>query len=198
MDYRLLVEKSTSELVFFRFQAPAPGIWKILVEPLSSIDGNFHMWLPLTEFLSGEVYFLESDPYYTLTAPANTNSPVIVSWYNGNTGAVSQASGRGYTRTRDINPDITAPGADVRGALPGGRFSTRSGSCVSAAVTAGAVALMLEWLIYDQNVPGIDSYQIKSLLILGAVRPGIMEYPNREWGYGQLNLYNTFETMRQL
>lgn len=198
VDYRLLVEKSTSELVFFRFQTPAPGIWKIIVEPLASIDGNFHMWLPLTEFLSGEVYFLEADPYYTLTSPANTDSPVIVSWYNGNTGALSQESGRGYTRTQRINPDITAPGVDVRGALPEGRFSTRSGSCVSAAVTAGAVALMLEWLIYDREVPGIDSYQIKSLLILGAVRPGTMEYPNREWGYGQLNLYNTFEMMRQL
>ncbi|HJB82136.1 MAG TPA: S8 family peptidase [Candidatus Mediterraneibacter intestinavium] len=198
VDYRLLVEKSTSELVFFRFQAPAPGIWKIIVEPLASIDGNFHMWLPLTEFLSGEVYFLEADPYYTLTSPANTDSPVIVSWYNGSTGALSQESGRGYTRSQRINPDITAPGVDVRGALPGGRFAARSGSCVSAAVTAGAVALMLEWLIYDQDVPGIDSYQIKSLLILGAVRPDIMEYPNREWGYGQLNLYNTFETMRQL
>ena len=198
IDYRLLVEKSTSELVFFRFQAPAPGIWKIIVEPLASIDGNFHMWLPLTEFLSGEVYFLEADPYYTLTSPANTDSPVIVSWYNGSTGALSQESGRGYTRSQRINPDITAPGVDVRGALPGGRFAARSGSCVSAAVTAGAVALMLEWLIYDREVPGIDSYQIKSLLILGAVRPGPMEYPNREWGYGQLNLYNTFETMRQL
>lgn len=198
VDYRLLVEKSTSELVFFRFQAPAPGIWKIIVEPLASIDGNFHMWLPLTEFLSGEVYFLEADPYYTLTSPANTDSPVIVSWYNGSTGALSQESGRGYTRSQRINPDITAPGVDVRGALPGGRFAARSGSCVSAAVTAGAVALMMEWLIYDQDVPGIDSYQIKSLLILGAVRPDIMEYPNREWGYGQLNLYNTFETMRQL
>ncbi len=198
VDYRLLVEKSTSELVFFRFQAPAPGIWKIIVEPLASIDGNFHMWLPLTEFLSGEVYFLEADPYYTLTSPANTDSPVIVSWYNGSTGALSQESGRGYTRSQRINPDITAPGVDVRGALPGGRFAARSGSCVSAAVTAGAIALMLEWLIYDQDVPGIDSYQIKSLLILGAVRPDIMEYPNREWGYGQLNLYNTFETMRQL
>ena len=44
----------------------------------------------------------------------------------------------------------------------------------------------------------IDSFQIKSLLILGAVRPKTMEYPNREWGYGQLNLYNTFEVMRQL
>lgn len=198
VDYRLLVEKSSSELVFFRFDAPAPGIWKIIVEPLSIADGHFHIWLPVTEFLSGEVFFLESDPYYTLTSPANADSPVVVSYYDGNTGALSQTSGRGYTRTGRRKPDITAPGIDVTGALPDGRFSPRSGSCISAAVTSGAVALMLEWLLDIQKVPGIDSFQIKSLLILGAVRPGTMEYPNREWGYGQLNLYNTFETMRQL
>ncbi|HIZ82732.1 MAG TPA: S8 family peptidase [Candidatus Mediterraneibacter pullistercoris] len=198
VDYRLLVEKSSSELVFFRFDAPAPGIWKIIVEPLSIADGHFHIWLPVTEFLSGEVFFLESDPYYTLTSPANADSPVVVSYYDGNTGALSQTSGRGYTRTGKRKPDITAPGIDVTGALPDGRFSPRSGSCISAAVTSGAVALMLEWLLDIQKVPGIDSFQIKSLLILGAVRPGTMEYPNREWGYGQLNLYNTFETMRQL
>lgn len=198
VDYRLLVEKSSSELVFFRFDAPAPGIWKIAVEPLTVADGNFHMWLPLTEFLTGEVFFLESDPYYTLTNPANSDSPVVVSYYDGITGAVSQSSGRGYTRTGRLRPDITAPGINVTGALPGGRFSSRTGSCISAAVTAGAVALMLEWILDIRKVPGIDSFQIKSLLILGAVRPKTMEYPNREWGYGQLNLYNTFETMRQL
>lgn len=198
VDYRLLVEKSSSELVFFRFNAPAPGIWKIIVEPLTVADGRFHMWLPLTEFLTGEVFFLESDPYYTLTNPANTDSPVVVSYYNGTTGAVSQSSGRGYTRTGRLKPDITAPGVNVTGALPGDRFSSRTGSCISAAITSGVVALMLEWILDIQKVSGIDSFQIKSLLILGAVRPKTMEYPNREWGYGQLNLYNTFETMRQL
>lgn len=198
VDYRLLVEKSSSELVFFRFNAPAPGIWKIIVEPLTVADGRFHMWLPLTEFLTGEVFFLESDPYYTLTNPANTDSPVVVSYYNGTAGAVSQSSGRGYTRTGRLKPDITAPGVNVTGALPGDRFSSRTGSCISAAITSGAVALILEWILDIQKVSGIDSFQIKSLLILGAVRPKTMEYPNREWGYGQLNLYNTFETMRQL
>ena len=198
VDYRLLVEKSSSELVFFRFNAPAPGIWKIIVEPLTVADGRFHMWLPLTEFLTGEVFFLESDPYYTLTNPANTDSPVVVSYYNGTTGAVSQSSGRGYTRTGRLKPDITAPGVNVTGTLPGDRFSSRTGSCISAAITSGAVALMLEWILDIQKATSIDSFQIKSLLILGAVRPKTMEYPNREWGYGQLNLYNTFETMRQL
>ena len=198
IDYRLLVEKSTSELVFFRFDAPAPGIWKIIIEPLALADGQFHMWLPVTEFLCGEVYFLEPDPYYTLTNPAAADSPIVVSYYNGNTDALSQSSGRGYTRSRRIKPDIAAPGVDVPGALPGGRFTVRTGASAAAAVTAGAIALMLEWLLNYENVPGIDSYQIKSLLILGAVRPKTMEYPNREWGYGQLNLYNTFETIRQL
>ena len=198
VDYRLLVEKSTSELIFFRFDAPAPGIWKIIIEPLTLADGRFHMWLPVTEFLSGEVYFLEPDPYYTLTNPATTESPVIVSYYNGNTDALSQASGRGYTRFQQINPNISAPGVDVTGALPGGRLAARTGASAAASITAGAVALILEWLLTYENVPGIDSYQIKSLLILGAVRPNTMEYPNREWGYGQLNLYNTFETIRQL
>lgn len=198
IDYRLLVEKSTSELVFFRFDAPAPGIWKIIIEPLALADGQFHMWLPVTEFLSGEVYFLEPDPYYTLTNPAAADSPIVVSYYNGNTDALSQSSGRGYTRSRRIKPDIAAPGVDVPGALPGGSFTVRTGASAAAAVTAGAIALMLEWLLNYENVPGIDSYQIKSLLILGAVRPKTMEYPNREWGYGQLNLYNTFETIRQL
>ena len=198
VDYRLLVEKSTSELIFFRLDAPAPGIWKIRIEPLTLADGRFHMWLPVTEFLSGEVYFLEPDPYYTLTNPATTESPVIVSYYNGNTDALSQASGRGYTRFQQINPNISAPGVDVTGALPGGRFASRTGASAAASITAGAVALILEWLLTYENVPGIDSYQIKSLLILGAVRPNTMEYPNREWGYGQLNLYNTFETIRQL
>ena len=168
------------------------------MEPLSINDGQFHMWLPLTEFLEGEVFFLESDPYYTLTNPANTDSPVVVAYYDGVSGAVAQSSGRGYTRTQRRRPDIAAPGVNVPGAVPGGRFSTRTGSCAAAAVTAGAVALMMEWLVYIQEVPGVDSFQVKSLLIIGAVRPRTMEYPNREWGYGQLNLYNTFETMRQL
>ena len=57
---------------------------------------------------------------------------------------------------------------------------------------------MLEWLLDIQKVPGIDSFQIKSLLILGAVRPGTMEYPNREWGYGTLNVYQSLDRLRQL
>ena len=42
---------------------PAPGIWRINVEPIQMSEGEYHMWLPMEEFLSGEVYFLEADVY---------------------------------------------------------------------------------------------------------------------------------------
>lgn len=198
VNYRVIVERSTSELVYFRFKAPTPGIWRLIVEPVRVISGMFHIWLPMTEFLSGEVYFLNSDPYYTLTNPANTISTIVVSYYDGSNNSIALSSGRGYTRTERINPDITAPGINVKGALPDGRYAVRSGSSVSAGITAGAAALLVEWIIYQIGSPIIDSYQIKSLFIIGAKRPPFMVYPNREWGYGQLNVYNIFEEIRNL
>lgn len=198
VDYRIIVERSTSELIYFRFSRPTPGIWRLVVEPVRVINGLFHIWLPMKEFLSGEVYFLSPDPYYTLTNPANTISTIVVSYYNGSNNSIALSSGRGYTRNERINPDITAPGINVKGALPDGRFAVRSGSSISTAITAGAAALLMEWIIYQIGTPGIDSYQIKSLFILGAMRPGFMTYPNREWGYGQLNVYNIFEEIRSL
>lgn len=198
VTYRLVVEKSNSGLVFFRFQTPVPGIWKLTPTPLQAIFGLFHIWLPVTEFIGGEVYFLNANPYYTLTNPGNTLSTIVVSYYDGANNSIALSSGRGYTRQNQINPDITAPGISIKGALPDGRYAVRSGSSIATGVTAGATALILEWIRYQIGASRIDSYQVKSLLIFGAVRPPSMTFPNREWGFGQLNLYNTFEEARRL
>ena len=184
VDYRLLVERNDSQLIFLRFGAPAPGIWKILVEPVQLAGGAFHMWLPVQEFLDGEVYFLRS--------------AITAAFYNGRENSVDIHSGRGYTRTDKIKPDLAAPGVDVKGALPGGRFTVRSGSSGAAAITAGAAALLMEWILYYTGSRGADTLQLKNLLILGArQRPG-EDYPNREWGYGTLDLYRTLDRLRQI
>lgn len=197
VKYRLAVGGSTAELAFFRFQAPTPGIWKVTITPIQSIESLYHIWLPVTAFLDGEVYFLKSDPYYTLTSPGNTISTIVTSFYNGFDNSIALSSGRGYTRYEQINPDITAPGINVKGALPNGRYAIRSGSSISTGITAGATALILEWVLYQLGTTSIDSYQVKSILILGAVRPANFTFPNREWGYGQLNLFNIFEEARR-
>lgn len=197
IEYRLFVKQTNFELIFFRFNAPSSGIWRLLVEPSQILDGQYNLWLPLTEFLSGDVYFLASDPYYTITNPGNASHPLVVSYYDGRTDAIALSSGRGYLINTRSLPTITAPGINVSGITTGHRTVTRSGSSVSTAITAGAAALMLEWLIYQTGTPIIDTNQLKGFFSLGAVRPEGMTFPNREWGYGQLNLYHTFEEIRR-
>lgn len=197
VDYRLIVERENSELIFFRFTDPSPGIWRIVVEPVRIFDGRFHIWLPISEFISGELYFLESNPDFTITNPANGTATINTAFYDGNTNSVALSSGRGYNRQDRINPSLAAPGVQVTGALPNGIYVARSGSSAAAAITAGAVALLLEWLLLELGNPLIDSMQIKSLLTIGAIRPPEMDFPNREWGYGLLNLYNTFDEIRK-
>lgn len=198
IDYQIITELETSELIFFRFMNPSPGIWRLNIEPLRIFNGRFHIWLPISEFLSGEVYFLDSNPYYTITNPANGSSTVNVAFYDGNTTAIALSSGRGYSRNDIINPTLAAPGINVRGALPDGRYTNGSGSSASTAICAGAAALLLEWLLYRMGNPSVDSYQVKGILTIGARRPPGVKFPNREWGYGLLDLYNTILEIRDL
>lgn len=198
VDYRITADLETSELIFFRFVNPSPGIWKLNIEPVKIFNGRFHIWLPISEFLTGEVYFLDSNPYYTITNPANGNSTINVAFYDGTSKAVALSSGRGYSRNDIVNPSLAAPGINVFGALPNGRYTMRSGSSAAAAICAGAVALLLEWLLYRTGNPSVDSYQVKSILTIGAQRPPGVQFPNREWGYGLLDLYNTLLEIRNL
>lgn len=198
IDYKVFVERLNATLIFFRIKDPTEGIWKIVVEPIQIESGEFHMWLPMTEFLQNEVYFLESNPDYTITEPGSTISGMTVGFYNGNDNSIAIQSGRGYTRSERIKPDFVAPGIEVQGAIPGNRFVRRSGSSVATGITAGAAALMMEWVVYRLQQTTIDSTQIRNLLILGTEKRNDEIYPNREWGYGRLNVYNTFETIRRI
>ncbi len=197
VEYRILVERNNSQLIFFRFDRPVEGIWKVIVEPIRLADGVFHIWLPIKEFLSGEVVFLEPTPEITLLTPSAADSVMSVAYYNGGENSVDINSGRGYTRNGKIKPDIAAPGVAVMGVFPGNRYVVRSGSSVAAAIAAGAAALMLEWLYY-QTGQRADTLQVKNLFILGAKQRMDMTYPNQEWGYGTLDLYNVFQQIRQI
>lgn len=198
IDYRLFVERTNSELIFLRFSDPSPGLWRLEVQATRLADGEFHIWLPMKEFLSGDVFFLLSNPDTTVTEPGCVHNVITAANYNGANQSIVIDSGRGYTRAGDIKPDLAAPGDEVLGAAGRNRFVKRTGSSVSAAVTAGGAALMMEWLYYRMGRRNVDTAQIKNLMILGTERVKEEEYPNRRWGYGAMNLYQTFETLRSL
>lgn len=198
INYKLFLERSNAELVFFRLEGPTEGIWKIIVEPIQVAEGVFHVWLPVTEFLQKEVYFLESNPDYTITEPGSTITGMTVGFYNGSDNSIAISSGRGYTRGGVIKPNFVAPGVNVTGATTRNQFAKRSGSSIAAGIAAGASALMLEWIVYQLGEGAADSIQIRNLLTLGAEKTLNEVYPNRTWGYGRLNLYRTFDELRRL
>lgn len=80
---QILSKFNSAQLIFMRFLAPVPGIWRIVAEPVRLADGIFHLWLPMKEFLTGNVIFLESDPDTTLTGPGTTSSVITAAYYNG-------------------------------------------------------------------------------------------------------------------
>lgn len=187
-----LVEASSGEqLLLFRVLAPTPGIWTFRVSSVGEVhNGEFDMWLPMKEFMSGEAYFLNPTPYTTLTEPAMAEDILSVSTYNAENDSFYIESGRGYGRDGSIRPDLAAPGVNI--STIAGR---NTGSSFATAITAGAVAQFMQWAVVENNNEFASGREIKSYLIRGAAREAGMTYPNREWGYGALNLEQTFEVL---
>ena len=94
-----------------------------------------------------------------------------------------------------ITPDLAAPGVDIRVPLVGGGFGKASGTSLSAAITAGVAALLFEWAVIRGNQPFFTGTNVKHYLERGARRDEGILYPSREWGYGRLDLYHTFELL---
>lgn len=189
LDSTLVEPASGEQLLRFRLQDPTPGIWTFHVNsPGIVYNGTFDMWLPITEFLDAEVYFLRPDPYITLTEPAMALDVIAVTSYNPSNLSFAINSGRGFSRTGTIRPDLSAPGENV--------FTIegyQSGSSLAAAIAAGALAQLFQWAVIQRRSPFAESRELKSYLIRGAERSAFLAYPNREWGYGRLNIEGVFD-----
>lgn len=195
IDYVLVESQTGDELILIRFRNPAPGIWKIRVYG-SKITSGFHIWLPMRGFISDNTFFLLPNQYTTITDPGNNISAITSTAYNPINQSLFLEASRGYTRYNQINPDLAAPGVDIYAPLPDNQYGLISGTSISAAYMTGISAMLLEWGIVKGNNRSMDTYQIKKYLIRGVKRSPASEYPNREWGYGIVNIYNTFESLR--
>ena len=202
VDYRVVDTLSGYEVIFFRFINPAQGVWKINVYSLTNIKGSFNGWLPINNFLQSDTFFLNSTPDTTLTEPAAESRIISIASYNHLTDAISIESGRGYSADNVVKPELAAPGVNVYGPRTGGGYTYRSGTSIAAAHAAGAAALLLTWGVYYGNAKYLGTNDVKYILIRGAVRDesvtssGSEEFPNNIWGYGRLNLINSFLELR--
>lgn len=178
IDSVLVEPSSGNELIVFRFDAPTAGVWTVRIfAEQEGGNGEFHMWLPITQFLSSQTYFLDPSPYVTITDPGIAERPITTSTYDDLNNSFYVNSGRGYLRNGLIKPDLAAPGVNVSTSL--GKLT---GSSIAAAMTAGGVAQFFQWAVIQQNNPLVESNEIKTYFIRGATRNPDLVYPNKEWG----------------
>lgn len=218
--YRFIAERSVLEvrneiaefnsgfqLIFLRLLTPTEGIWSLRLRNIGQIQTDVHMWLPISGLQQKELFFLAPDPDTTVTDPGNTPSLITLGGYDTKTGSIWTSSSRGYTLSGQVKPDLTAPAVDVYGPSPSRLitsdlpslvpFTRKTGSSAASALAAGALALLINWSMerYNDYYPFLTNRSAKNYLIRGARRRTVYSYPNREWGYGELDLYGVFESL---
>ena len=200
VSYALVEGDTGDELITIRFQNPTEGIWTLILQNESGLpNADFHIWLPITQFLRTETYFLSPNPNITLTLPSYAENVITVSSYADRTNSIYVRSGRGFSRGSDIKPDIAAPAVGISAALRGigqeVRVGKVSGSAAAVAITAGGVANFMEWAVAGKNASYLKSAEVKNYLIRGAMRDNNLSYPNRLWGYGKLSIQGIFDSL---
>lgn len=198
IDYQLGTERSRESLVHINFENPVKGLWIIDVFPYRILNGNFNMYLPISDFLEEEVYFVRSNPDMTITVPSSAKIPMAVGGYNSVTNGIYIESGRGYSMDGSIKPDYAAPAVNVTAVNQFGRLEGMSGTSAAVAISAGASALLMEWNIANMGNLSINSVEIRNQIINGTQRVSNQLYPNREEGYGRLDIYQSILNMRNL
>ena len=190
------IERQTGyTLVYFRFIQPAAGIWRIFVQGREGQNASFHMWLPVQGLISEETYFLEPSPYNTITAPGDSLESITVTAYQYRDNSLYIQAGRGFMPDGNVVPQVAAPGVAVQVPDLKGNYGQASGTSLAAAQTAGAAALLFEWAVIRGNQPYFTGSSVKNYIVRGAKREDRITYPNRDWGFGRLDLYHTFELL---
>lgn len=196
LDYRIVEGESGDQVILIRFANPSPGIWKFNVYERGDLNLGFHIWLPMEGFISDNTYFIRSDPYTTILALGNAQIPVTVTAYNDADDSLYLDASRGFSRIGVIKPNVAAPGVNVIGPTLEQGFTEFTGTSTAAAHTAGVAAMLMQWGIIQNNLPLMSTVEINKLMMRGAKREPSLTYPNRDWGYGILDIYNVFDSLR--
>ena len=197
VEYHFPVEGSGGQLTEIRILGATPGVWSIQLHGDILLNGGYQVWLPMTGFVAPSVEFLAATPDYTVTSPGSAVGVICCGAYDSASKSLYAKSSRGPAWDGRILPDLTAPGVGVGGIYPYGPGSM-SGTSAAAAVLAGVCALLLQWGIREGNDPAMGTYQIRAYLIRGCLRRPDMVYPNNQWGYGSVQLMQSFHLMREL
>ncbi len=180
------------------------GIWTIRLEAVTTVTGQYYLYLPAGSGTGENTGFYRSTPQVTLTIPSTASKVITVGAYDQVYDSYADFSGRGYADTARtigvaaaglIKPDLVAPGVNIQALDVYGGFTSVTGTSFAAPIVSGAAALLMEWGIIRGNDPFLYGEKVKAYLRKGA-RPlrGETEYPNDRVGYGKLCVAESIPT----
>jgi len=191
-----LPEANTGDqLIRVRFTDIKEGIWNLILTGESILDGKFNAWIPQEGVSIGGTRFISSDPYGTIMNPATSEYVMTAAGYNQNNNSILSYSGMAFLDDYINKIDVAAGSVNALTVAPNNTTAIVNGTSVSAAILAGACAILFEWGIIDGNDPNMYSQTIKAYIAKGAVQRSGDVYPNPQWGYGILNIFKMFQYM---
>jgi len=191
-----LPEANTGDqLIRVRFTDIKEGIWNLILTGESILDGKFNAWIPQEGVSIGGTRFISSDPYGTIMNPATSEYVMTAAGYNQNNNSILSYSGMAFLDDYINRIDVAAGSVNALTVAPNNTTAIVNGTSVSAAILAGACAILFEWGIIDGNDPNMYSQTIKAYIAKGAVQRSGDVYPNPQWGYGILNIFKMFQYM---
>lgn len=195
ISYLVPEESSGLQLIRLRFSNLQPGIWRFRIIGNLIVDGNFNIYLPQRGLTLEGTEFKPADPYNTVTNPGNSRYPITIAAYNQNNNNFTSFSGvAAISKFLDVI-DVAAGGVNAVTVGPNNERAVISGTSVSAAIVAGVCAMLFEWGIVEGNNPNMFSQTIKAYIARGVTERSGDIYPNPEWGYGILNVFNLFKNI---
>lgn len=197
IDYQTIETQSGDQLILLRFSRPSQGIWKFKVYSRGIYPISFNIWLPMNDFISNDTFFIRSDPNITLTSLSCARIPISITAYNTDDESLYINAGKGFTRINNVKPDIAAPGVNIIAPTLTQGFALYTATSAAVAHAAGVAAMLFEWGIVNGNYPDMTTEDMKIFMIRGARRKSNIKYPNPDWGYGILDVFNIFESIRR-
>lgn len=198
IDNQIRESRVGDQFILFRFHNPMIGVWRFQISAIDVFPRNFHIWLPIDNFISKGTYFNNSNDNTTILMIGNTDKITTITAYNPINATLYYYASKGFTKSGNVKPEVAAPGVNIYAPTIGESFTNTSGTGVAAAHGAGIAALLLDWGIMKGNLPQINGIDVNRILIQGALRSPQLKYPNPEWGYGILDLNNSLEMMLSL
>ncbi|WP_350481926.1 S8 family serine peptidase [Clostridium chauvoei] len=193
VTYFLPDELSGDELIVIDMSYLRPGTWKLRLFGDYVLDGTYNAWLLPKGITLGDTRFTSPDPYGTFTGPGSAEFIITVANYNQNNYNIVNSSGMSFLNDIKDRIDIAAGGINAKTTAPNNQTTIISGTSVSAAVVAGASALMFQWGITDGNDPDMYAQKLRTYLSRGTSKRMNDVYPNPEWGYGTLDMIGVFK-----